>query len=93
MGSIENFSKEKREFKVQIFPSPFSQYLNVNFKEDVSSNTNLMLFDLNGKIVYNNMLSGSRDNKIILNNLLPATYLLRLESKNKFIQTKVIKNK
>lgn len=69
---------------LSVYPNPVKDVATVDFKLINSGNVNLIVFDLNGKIVYSQSLStlqaGSYQRDLNLGHLQKGTYILSLEN-------------
>jgi hypothetical protein len=76
---------------VSAYPNPTTDYLTLEVKEYELSNLHFQLYDMNGKLLQNAKITGNQTS-IIMSNLVPATYLLRVIAGNQSIKEfKIIK--
>ena len=77
---------------VSVYPNPTTDYLILKVGTFQLSTLNFQLFDMNGKIIESNKLE-SNETSIRMNNLIQATYFLKIIDNNKEVKTfKIIKN-
>jgi len=77
---------------VTAYPNPTTDYLTLEVKEFELSTLHFQLYDMSGKLLQSEKLTGSQTN-IVMSNLLPATYFVKVIQNNKEVKTfKVIKN-
>ena len=77
---------------VSAYPNPTTDYLTLEVKEFELSNLHFQLYDLNGKLLQNEKITGNQTS-IVMSNLVPATYFVKVVQGNKEIKTfKIIKN-
>jgi hypothetical protein len=77
---------------VSAYPNPTTDYLTLEVKEFDLSNLSLQLYDMNGKLLQSEKITGNQTS-IVMNNLVPATYFIKVIQDNKEVKTfKVIKN-
>jgi len=77
---------------VSAYPNPTNDYLTLEVKEFELSNLNFQVYDMNGKLLQSEKITGSHTS-IIMSNLVPATYFVKVVQGNKEVKTfKVIKN-
>ena len=82
---------------VTAYPNPTIDYLTLSIDEDVKTSRNLslmsyQLYDMNGKLLQNQKIT-SNQTSIVMSNLLPATYFVKVIHGNKDVKTfKIIKN-
>ena len=90
---IETNSILDKLLKVKISPNPFTQALDVVFSEEIKNKIKVKIYDLMGKLVFDDELPTKAQHKIYLNSIPESQFILRLESKEKYFQTKIIKRK
>lgn len=82
------------EDTISVFPNPVVDYLSFHFKQTVSANYNVKLFDINGKQVLGTALqSQSQNSQLDISQLSNGMYVLTIESKetNYLKSIKIIK--
>ena len=79
--------------RVKISPNPFTEALDVVFSEEIKNKIKVKIYDLMGKLVFDDELPTKAQHKIYLNSIPESQFILRLESKEKYFQTKIIKRK
>jgi hypothetical protein len=77
---------------VTAYPNPTTDYLTLEVKDVELLNLHFQLYDMNGKLLQNEKITGNQTN-IVMSNLLPATYFVKVIQGNKEVKTfKIIKN-
>lgn len=77
---------------VSAYPNPTTDFLNLKVENYDNTNLSYQLYDVIGKLLENKKIEGS-ETSIITNNLIPATYFLKVIQNSKEIKTfKIIKN-
>ncbi|MFT3739090.1 MAG: T9SS type A sorting domain-containing protein [Breznakibacter sp.] len=77
---------------VTAYPNPTADYLTLEVKDFVLSNLNFQLYDMRGKLLQSEKITGCQTS-IVMHNLLPATYFVKVIQNRKEVKTfKVIKN-
>jgi hypothetical protein len=77
------------------YPNPTTDF--INLKVDASTTLSIQsmsyqLFDINGKLLENKKIEGN-ETSIVMSNLVPATYFLKVTHDNQEVKTfKIIKN-
>ena len=79
--------------KVKISPNPFTEVLDIVFSEEIKNKIKIKVYDLMGRLVYDDELPEVTEHKIHLNSIPNSQFILRLESEKKYFQTKIIKRK
>jgi len=76
---------------VSAYPNPTTDYLTLSIKEFDISNVSYQLLDMNGKLLQNEKITGNQTS-IVMSNLVPATYFVKVTESNKEVKTfKIIK--
>ena len=77
---------------VTAYPNPTTDYLTLSIGEFDISNLSYQLHDMNGKLLQNKKVTGNQTS-IVMSNLVPANYLVKVIQGNKEVKTfKIIKN-
>ena len=77
---------------VTAYPNPTTDYLTLHIDEFEISNLSFQLYDMNGKLLQNEKITGNQTS-IVMSNLVPATYFVKVIQGNKEVKTfKIIKN-
>lgn len=91
--SIVSGLEEAKEINLMVsaYPNPTTDYLTLEVKNFNLSTLTIQLLDLNGKLLKTQKIEGTQTS-IEMNNLVPATYFLRLIEGNKEVKSfKVVK--
>lgn len=77
---------------VSAYPNPTTDYLTLRIDEFEISNLSYQLYDMQGKLLQNEKITGNQTS-IVMSNLVPATYFVKVIQNNKEVKTfKIIKN-
>lgn len=77
---------------VKAYPNPTADYLTLEVKDVELSTLTFQLFDMQGKLLQNEKITAN-PTRILMSNLLPSTYFLKVTQANKELKTfKIIKN-
>lgn len=77
---------------VTAYPNPTTDFLSLEVKEFELSNLNFQLYDMNGKLLQSGKITGN-ETSIVMSNLVPATYFVKVTEGNKEVKTfKISKN-
>ena len=77
---------------VSAYPNPTTDYLTLRIDEFELSTLHCQLYDMNGKLLQNEKITGNQTS-IVMSNLVPATYFVKVIQGNKEVKTfKIIKN-
>lgn len=77
---------------VSAYPNPTTDYLTLSIGEFDISNLSYQLYDMNGKLLQNEKITGNQTS-IVMSNLVPASYFVKVIQGNKEVKTfKIIKN-
>lgn len=88
-GIEENFGIN---LSVSAYPNPTTDYLTLEVKDFGFSTLNFQLYDLQGKLLQSEKIT-SNQTTIVMSNLVPATYFVKVTQNNQEVKTfKIIKN-
>lgn len=77
---------------VTAYPNPTTDYITLEVKEFELSNLHFQLYDMNGKLLQSEKITGNQTS-IVMSNLVPATYFVKVIQGNKEVKMfKIIKN-
>ena len=77
---------------VSAYPNPTTDFLTLSVGNFEVSNLSYQLYDMQGKLLENKKLEGNKTS-IVMSNLVPAIYFLKIIQNNKEIKSfKIIKN-
>ena len=77
---------------VTAYPNPTTDYLTLSISEFEISNLTYQLYDISGKLLQSEKITGNQTS-IVMSNLVPATYFVKVIQGNKEFKTfKIIKN-
>jgi len=77
---------------VTAYPNPTTDYLTLRIDEFEISNLSYQLYDINGKLLQNEKIT-SDQTSIVMSNLVPSSYFVKVIQGNKEVKTfKIIKN-
>jgi hypothetical protein len=77
---------------VSAYPNPTTDYLTLSISEFEISNLSYQLYDMSGKLLQSEKITGNHTS-IVMSNLVPATYFVKVVQGNKEVKTfKIIKN-
>ena len=77
---------------VTAYPNPATDYLTLRIDEFEISNLSFQLYDMNGKLLQSEKITGNQTS-IVMSNLVPANYFVKVIQANKEVKTfKIIKN-
>lgn len=88
---LKNVIMSEYGYTVEAYPNPVSDHLILDIKDLDGQNLSYILFDINGRVLRNKVITKNRLS-IAMEDLLPATYFLRILNKQKEIKTfKIVK--
>jgi len=77
---------------VSAYPNPTTDYLTLEMKDFELSNLHFQLYDMSGKLLQIEKITGNQTS-IVMSNLVPAVYFVKVTQGNKEVKTfKIIKN-
>lgn len=74
-----------------IYPNPFSQGLFISLSEEMRTDIFIMVFDVNGRVIYNQKFAPTQKIELQLGDISSGSYFLKVTSENKYFNTKLIK--
>ncbi len=78
--------------ELSVYPNPTTDYLTLEVKDFELSNLSFQLFDMQGKLLQKEKIT-SNQTRIVMSNLVPANYFVKVIQGDKEIKTfKIIKN-
>jgi hypothetical protein len=84
---LSSIKTEKTGSNFNVFPNPVLNELNVEFKIDVPSKSNIEIYDNTGRLVYEgkfeNLIVGDNQVSLNISNLKPGVYMLNLNTTNR----------
>jgi hypothetical protein len=84
--------KEGISLRCSVYPNPTNDYLVLKVENYDKDNLSYKLIDINGKPLENKKII-SNETTIVMSNLVPAGYLLKVIRNNKEVKTfKIVKN-
>ncbi|MBE9510529.1 MAG: T9SS type A sorting domain-containing protein [Bacteroidetes bacterium] len=72
--------------ELSVYPNPTNSFLFIEVKTDKQRDLQINLFDLNGKLILQKKITGSKQT-VNMQNYKPATYILKVTEGNKEIRT------
>lgn len=77
---------------VSVYPNPTADYLTLEVKDLGLSALSFQLYDLQGKLLQNEIIT-SNQTTVVMSNLVPATYFVKVTQNDQEVKTfKIIKN-
>jgi hypothetical protein len=75
-----------------VYPNPFKDVINFSFSKSPGNDINIVVFDLLGRLVYNQSIKNEGNLiSVNLNNLPSAEYFVKLTYNNYIFSTKILK--
>ena len=75
----------------KVYPNPFSQKLTITFSTEMQKDTSILMYDVSGKVIYNQNFTPTQDIEVQLQDIASGAYFLKVTSGNKHFNTKLIK--
>lgn len=89
-----NCDNNNNEIEISVYPTVFDSNVNVYIKSFNDEKLNFEIFDLQGKLVYKQIIQNneiSYENILNLSDIKPSVYILKVYSDNHFYSTRIIK--
>ena len=75
-----------------VYPNPATDFIKLNIKNYELQNLRYQLYDINARLLQDNKIV-SNETSIVMQNIEPSMYLLKVTDRNKVVKTfKIIKN-
>lgn len=87
---VNSITSLSGNLKIELYPNPFSEYLNVKLLGEAKGNLTVEIVDLQGKIAIASTLSPTELNTIPLNGLNSGVFIAKLYLNNKLITSKTV---
>ena len=88
--SVLSVSESAESISLSVYPNPSTDYLYLTSSEEIPS-LSYQLFDMNGRLLKSGKINENQTN-IDMQNLVPATYFVKVNQGNKTVKTfKIIK--
>ncbi|MEA3448520.1 MAG: T9SS type A sorting domain-containing protein [Bacteroidota bacterium] len=95
--SVVNGTDEAKNINLSVsaYPNPTTNYLTLSISDNIQTNHDLslmsyQLFDMNGKLLQNEKITGNQTS-IVMSNLVPATYFVKVIVKTQGLASQEIK--
>ena len=93
--NVENLLTYLNDWKLQIFPNPTADALNLRYHLPKDDKITISIFDLQGKLIFEQVagekLSGENQDIIDLRQIAAGTYICRISGKSNSISKQIIK--
>jgi hypothetical protein len=78
---VEAMKANSSVSKANIYPSPANEVLNIKLPSDFKGETDVMVFDISGKLVFKEKIDASIEIKVATSDWLGGMYLVKLSNK------------
>jgi len=82
----------KSEAELEVYPNPNQGQLTIRLGDEGGKAVNMILFDLNGKVVYHKTLEDNATQTVDITGLPKGNYILRLSTEEGRTERKIIRN-
>lgn len=79
-----------KDEKIRVFPNPFTNSINIELQNKISNATSFKMFELTGKLVYEDVFSG-QSLSVKSETIAPGYYIYRIDTDQQSITGKIIK--
>lgn len=79
------------KLKATIYPNPFQQSIFISFNELILNDISIIVFDLNGKIIFSQKFPASQFIELTLDGISNGIYVIEVSSTSKQFSAKLIK--
>ncbi len=74
-----------------VYPNPFINQINISFNEPIIDVLKVFIYDVLGRIVYQNVYNASQTIQLTVNNISTGNYFLKVNMRSKLLYAKLIK--
>ncbi len=74
-----------------IFPNPFENTIRINFSDPINNILIVRLYDMSGRLIITKEYQSNQNIEVIVGNIATGVYTLRIDTGNKFLESKLIK--
>lgn len=74
----------------QLYPNPFSTYINIDFSEAVSGDMHLLLFDVAGQLVMQKTLEAKQQQRVPMEHLARGEYIIQVSVMNRTFSAQLL---
>ena len=78
-------------FQLAVYPNPAEDYVNILFNSPHEGSASIQLFDICGKLVYENIYNTTKEVKVNLNDLIKGVYFLKISINKKLFNRLIVK--
>ncbi|MEL6811531.1 MAG: T9SS type A sorting domain-containing protein [Bacteroidota bacterium] len=89
---IQRIYRDESNLDAVVYPNPFESSINIRFNEELEGTISVLIYDLLGRVVYENGLGADREISINLDMLSSAEYILLVSANNKTFKANILKN-
>jgi hypothetical protein len=93
--NVDSYISKLNELKMNIFPNPTNNFLNISFNLPVEDNLIIAIYDLQGKIIFEkhlgNLNAGINTETIDMIGLVASNYIFKIYGKNVSFSKTIIK--
>ncbi len=65
---------------ITLFPNPFADQFQLRFDETIVGAVQLLVFDLNGRVIHTETFNATQQHQVILNSLSSGVYLVQIQA-------------
>ncbi len=89
---IRSIVEEDTDLDAVVYPNPFESSVRIKFNEEVEGTLNVVLYDMQGRLVYDQPYNAASEIEVNLDFLSKAAYVLLVSSENKQLKANLLKN-
>lgn len=79
------------DLTAKIYPNPFTDGITISFSDTMTTDIEVLIFDINGKLIHSREFSPAQNLQLHTNDISNGTYFLKVVSKGKHFNAKLIK--
>ncbi|MDC8002663.1 T9SS type A sorting domain-containing protein [Aureisphaera galaxeae] len=89
---VRGIIEEDTDLDAVVYPNPFESSVRIKFNEEISGPLSVVLYDMQGRLVYDKAYEPAGEIEVQLDFLSKAAYVLLVSSENKQLKANLLKN-
>ncbi|GAB5398658.1 MAG: T9SS type A sorting domain-containing protein [Aureisphaera sp.] len=89
---VRSIVEEDTDLDAVVYPNPFQSSIRIKFNEEVKGQLSIILYDMQGRLVYDKPFEAAQEIEVNLDFLSKAAYVLLVTSEEKQLKANLLKN-
>lgn len=91
-STISSLSDYNSEIKIEVYPNPAVDHLNINMEDTEYEDYSMRIIDLSGKTIKQEIINGGINNKISMGDVKAGSYLIEIDLDGEKLIERFVKN-